>query len=138
MRDFPYLYLLIAAVLLCCFITPALFADGSDYEDGRIVGTWRWLGAITNDEEYLLTFTDAGVITMRLEVNRISGEYKTDGNKLEVIPPMIMTLAAWLPDSPAPEFLSMIAGSSEYSIRDGYLYIETQSDGGTLKFEGIR
>lgn len=83
-------------------ILTGAFADGSDSVDPSLIGTWRWLGTITPvekiqpiaGEDYLITFTEEGSISMKLETNQINGIYEIDDRNLKVVPPMIMTLAA--------------------------------------------
>ncbi len=130
---------------LGCLICVMGFADGTEVINSGIVGTWRWIETVTPveeirplvDEDYLLSFSEDGTLNMSLEVNRISSEYGVEGDRITVIPPMMMTLAAWLPGSPAPSFLNLIENSSNYFFEDDYLYIDTSVDGGTLRFRRI-
>lgn len=127
-------------------ILTGAFADGSDSVDPSLIGTWRWLGTITPvekiqpiaGEDYLITFTEEGSISMKLETNQINGTYEIDGRNLKVVPPMIMTLAAWMPDSPAPSILKLMEHATGYFFMEGQLYIDTYADGGTMRFEALK
>ena len=141
------LYLLFpgAIFILGCIISNSIFADGSEITNPSLIGTWRWIGTITPveeilpipGEEYIISFSEDGTISMKLETNQINGTYYVDGGKLKVVPPMIMTLAAWLPESPAPSILKLMEYAVGYFFKEGQLYIDTYADGGTLQFEPI-
>ena len=60
------------------------------------------------------------------------GTYEADGTTLTIVPPMVMTLAAWQPDSPAPALLTLLEASGEYTVSAGSLSVRTAS--GTMEF----
>ncbi len=141
------LYLLLPGTIfiLGCIISNSIFADGSENLNPSLIGTWRWMGTVTPveiispipGEEYSVSFNEDGTISMKLETNQINGRYTVDGGKLKVVPPMMMTLAAWLPESPAPSILKLMEHAVGYFFKEDELYIDTYADGGTLRFESI-
>ena len=72
---------------------------------------------------------------MKLETNVANGSYEVKERLLKINQPLVMTMAAWLPNSPAPEVFSLIENASNFFFKDGLLYIEAIADGGTLRFE---
>jgi len=120
-----------------------IYADGLDGIESSLIRKWRWVETITPvekvlplpGEEYIIVFHEDGTVNMKLEINQINGNYTTNGKILTIIPPMIMTLASWLPDSPAPEFLNLIEHATGYFFKNEILYIDTLADGGTMRFE---
>jgi len=135
----------LAGLILSGFSSPSIFADGIEFPTQSIVGTWRWEETVTPVEkiipipgtEYLVSFHQDGSISIILEVNQINGSYEINGKELKVIPPMISTLAAWLPGSPAPSFLILMEHAAGYFFKEGELYIDTYADGGTLRFAAV-
>jgi len=140
-----YYHVFLLLVLIGMYIPGNMFADGMEDNDPSLVGTWQWMGTVTPVEEitppagetYTIIFTVDGTITMKLEANRIDGSYEADGKKLKVVPPMIMTMVAWIPDSPAPGILNLMEHATGYFFKERELYIDTLADGGTLRFKPV-
>jgi len=132
-------------ILIAWNTSGKVFADGMENNGPSLVGTWQWLGTLTPVEEikppagepYTVSFTADGTISMELEANLINGSYEADGKKLEVVPPLVMTLAAWIPDSPAPGFLTLMEHATGYFFKENELFIDTLADGGTLRFKPL-
>ena len=124
----------------------AVGADGTASVDPAIVGSWRFVRAVTPVEEllplpgsdYVATFAADGGLHIAFEANRINTTYTTDDRRLTVNTPMMTTRAAWRPDSPAPRFVALMEHAAIYFFREGRLHIDTVADGGTLVFERRR
>ena len=135
-----------AIVILASVIAPlCAVADGIGKTDPALFGEWHWVGAETPvgireplpDQDYRVSFGADGGLEMTLELNRLRTSYSADGRRLAVAFPRATTLAAWLPDSPAPKFLLLIENAAGYFFRNGALFVDTLADGGTLRFERI-
>lgn len=137
--------ILLILFLIGCAPIAGVFADGMKNNNTSIIGTWRWIKTITPVEkitpltgkEYLVSFNPDGTVSMKLEINRINGTYQTEDKRLTINSPMIMTLAAWLPESPAPSFMNLMEHAAGYFFVDEELYIDTFADGGTSRFEPV-
>ena len=137
--------LLFMTIVLVWTGSLTIFANGLNSTDNSIIGIWKWIETVTPVETvkplpgkiYQLSFHENGTLSMKLEMNQVNGNYEADGGKLKIIPPMMTTLGAWLPDSPAPAFLNLIEHAAGYFIRDGELFIDTVADGGTLHFSPV-
>lgn len=131
------------SVFLVFMLPPSLYADGNGVSSRDLIGNWQWLGAVTPlkeiaplpNQEYTLSFIDEGRFSMKLETNVVNGSYEAEENRLKIKQPLAMTMAAWLPNSPAPEVISLLEHSSSFFFSGGLLYIDTVADGGTLRFK---
>ena len=136
LKRLPVLVLMIGTTVLPL----SLLADGMSRTDPGLIGTWNWLSAESpagrlepaEDAEYTVTFTEEGTVHLEFEINRINGTYEADGTTLTIVPPMVMTLAAWQPHSPAPALLTLLEASGEYTVSAGSLSVRTAS--GTMEF----
>lgn len=135
-------FLIVLAVLLI-LLPLNVFSGDPGLERSDISGSWKWIDAVTpkekifplENETYLVIFSEEGRIHMKVENNVINGTYEVDGASLKLNQPLMMTMAAWLPDSPAPRFVSLMEHAAHYFYKDGILHIDTYADGGTLRFQ---
>ena len=139
------LFVVVMVILGVVVFPQPVCSDGIDKLDAALFGSWRWIGAETPagdldplpEQDYLLTFGSEGSLRMELEINHVNTSYAADGRRLTVRSPMMATMAAWMPDSPAPRFLVLMENTANYFFRDGILHVDTFADGGILRFERI-
>lgn len=144
--NIPLISKLAVLTSLIIFCIPHLcFSGGASGMETAIVGSWKLLKAVTpkteiipiENETYEVAFTDEGKVHMKLEANIVNGNYEATAKNIKLKQPLMMTMAAWRPDSPAPKFISLMENAAGYFFKDGKLYIDTFADGGTLHFEKL-
>ncbi len=134
-------------LLLTMIIMPTLVSGGGNpsLNGGDILGSWEILKAVTPKQQilplegqvYQIRFMADGRIHMKFENNVINGKYETEGANLRLPQPLMMTMAAWQPDSPAPRFLTLMENATNYFFKDELLYVDTLADGGTLQLRKV-
>lgn len=105
-------------------------------------GVWKWTGSLFSDEkrttpndpnQYLLSFSADGKISVQADCNRVLGTYTTDGNQLTItLGPS--TLVACPPDSLGDEFTRQLGIVNSYFFKDGNLILEFKFDSGSMTF----
>lgn len=145
MVGFCRVFTIVVLILFTNISVHTAFSGDSGAPDLDLVGSWLWLGGVTpkgeihppENQAYVVSLSAEGRIHMKLETNVVNGTYEVKGSSFKIKPPLMMTMAAWLPDSPAPEFISLMENAAVYFYKDGNLYIDTFADGGTLRFEKV-
>jgi heat shock protein HslJ len=110
--------------------------------DPTIVGDWLWIEADTPvgsltplpRQEYVIAFRDDGSVSITAESNQINGTYTADGT-IVAIELQASTRAAWLPGSPAPRLLELLAEARDYGLDGEQLQLETLGGRGSLNFD---
>jgi len=110
--------------------------------DPTIVGDWLWIEADTPvgsltplpRQEYVISFGDDGSVSITAESNQVNGTYTADGTTVS-IELEASTRAAWLPGSPAPRLLELLAEARDYGLDGGQLQLETLGGRGSLNFD---
>ncbi len=105
---------------------------------------WEWVRltdplqqyAIEDPQQYVLQFSDGGMLTVQADCNLAQGTYTIDGSSITIeLGPS--TLAACPPGSRSEEFLQKLGFAALYFFQDGHLFIDLFADGGTLEFAPV-
>jgi D-alanyl-D-alanine carboxypeptidase len=106
-----------------------------------LANDWYWIGlsdptqqiAIEKPADYVLAFQGDGTVLIKADCNNATGTYQTDNGALTIaVGPM--TKAACPPGSRSDQFVTLIGNAARYHFKDGNLYLDLKTDGGTLTF----
>jgi para-nitrobenzyl esterase len=89
---------------------------------------------------YTLAFGTDGRVSARIDCNRGSGSWKSDGKSQIEFGPMAVTRAMCPPGSMDmhDHILKQLPHIRSYVIKNGRLFLSLMADGGTYEFEPLR
>ena len=90
--------------------------------------------------QYTLAFGADGRVSARIDCNRGSGAWKSDGKGQIEFGPMAVTRAMCPPGSMPmhDHILKQLPHIRSYVIKDGHLFLSLMADGGTYELEPLR
>ncbi len=103
--------------------------------------TWEWVSVIdpmgqtvsADPTRYTIIFNDDGTANITADCNSVMANYASDGNTLTIMPGAT-TLVACEPGSQDQLFVSSLSSAASYTVQDGELFIEMDSEAGTVMF----
>ena len=87
--------------------------------------------------KYTLTFGNDGRVNARIDCNRGSGRWKSNGPNQLQVGPMALTRAMFPPGSIHDRIAKDLPAVRSYVIKDGHLFLSPMADGGIYEFEPI-
>lgn len=125
-------------------------AQAPQGEPGGLAGTsWQLLRFRGGDDrvltpvggsQYTLAFGADGRVSARIDCNRGSGSWKSDGKSSIEFSPMAVTRAMCPPGSMDmhDHILKQLPHIRSYVIKNGHLFLSLMADGGTYELEPLR
>ena len=87
--------------------------------------------------KYTISFGMNNIASWRIDCNRGSGEYSTDGKAQMVFGPLKLTRAACAPASLHDRIVKQIPFIRSYVQKNGHLFLSLMADGGIFEFEPV-
>ncbi len=119
----------------------------SQSSSGNLSGTsWQLVKFQSSDEttltpddksKYTITFGNDGRVSARIDCNRGSGTWKSDGPNQLQFGPMALTRPMCPPGSLHDRIAKDWSAVRSYVIKDGHLFLSLMADGGTYEFEPV-
>jgi heat shock protein HslJ len=106
-----------------------------------LANPWEWVSftnpvdqyQIDDPNQYILTFSQDGTISVKADCNNAAGTFSEDGSSLTVqMGPSTMALCP--PESHSEDLIKFLGSSAIYFFENGHLFIDLMADGGTMEF----
>jgi heat shock protein HslJ len=137
-RRAPRLLAVMTTVLIA---SPAVAQDaatsplsGTAWQLVKFVGGDDTTLTPTDPALYTIEFDETGRVAARIDCNRGSGTWKTDGKASLEFGPMALTRAMCPPGSLHDQIAKQWTSIRSFVIRDGHLFLSLMADGGTYEY----
>ena len=145
-EHFPPTALLLAAAFVACATSGDVTHDvTTEVANGALSGTtWQLVGfeggdgaVVTPDDgaKYTLDFQRDGRLAVRVDCNRGSGTWSSDGPSQIRFGPLALTRAMCAPGSLHDRVVRDFEYVRTYVIEDGHLYLSLMADAGIYEYE---
>jgi len=133
---------LLCPLALSCAPTLATQADtrglgGTSWQLVQIQSMDDKTSAPDDRAMYTMAFSADGRVAMRIDCNRGSGTWKSEGPSQLEFGPLAMTRAACPPGSLHDRIVTDLAYVRSYILKGGHLYLALMADGGIYEFEPV-
>ena len=132
-------------LVIFCFIgivTGQAFSGGMPAREMLVDTDWVWVHSLYNNDTrnspdtpglYMVRFNSDGTFTGRADCNRIRGQYRVDGHRLNLSD--IISTRAMCPEGSLDRvFLKDLENSASFFFKAGDLYFDLKFHSGTMKF----
>lgn len=140
--------LLLSLAMVACAPKPAV--DGATASATGLAGTdWRLIEIQSMDDaqgvtrvatpdSYIISFAPDGQVAVKLDCNRGTGRWQSDGTATLRVGPLATTKALCPPPSLGERLAVQLDGVRSYLVEDGRFNMSLMADAGILVWERIR